>query len=55
MNGRRLILFGLIIFRTVIGLQAAAKKKKCEFESEDFETRSGCGNTSFKSHEWSNE
>jgi hypothetical protein len=28
MNGRRLILFGLIIFRTVIGLQAAAKKKK---------------------------
>ena len=33
MNSRRVILFGLIIFQSVIGLQAAAKKK-CEFETE---------------------
>ncbi|MBK9040702.1 MAG: hypothetical protein IPL83_16370 [Bdellovibrionales bacterium] len=33
MNSRRVILFGLIIFQSVIGLQAAAKKK-CESETE---------------------
>lgn len=32
MNSRRVVLFGLIIFQTTIGLQVAAKKK-CEFET----------------------